>query len=406
MKNPEAAASAPLDDPACLPLKGKKVIEFCHVVMGPSCGLILAELGADVIKVEPAPQGDRTRNLEGHVAGSFVYFNRSKRDIGLNLKTEGGRAVAHRLLQDADILTENFAPGTADRLGIGYEEVSKLNPRLVYCSLKGYLPGPYENYTALDEVVQYSTGLAYMTGLPERPLRAGSSVVDIAGGMFGVIGILSALLQRDATGHGRHVQSALYESSAFLVGQHIASEAHTGEIPEPISVRPRSWGIYETFQTRDCASIFVGITSDKQWKAFCEIYGRPDLFAESKFDTNEKRREHHDELYATCQEIFLGYNAEPLIEMLVTAGLPAAPVGHPRDLQHDPQMNHDDRLSATRFASGTVAKLPRPGVSFKGVTETTSGQSPRFGEHTDDVLGEAGFSPQDIAALRDAGDIF
>ena len=405
MTDPNTTPGAPQGDVTDLPLKGKKVIEFCHVVMGPSCGLVLAELGADVIKVEPAPAGDRTRHLEGHVAGSFVYFNRSKRDIGLNLKTEGGRAVAHRLLQDADVLTENFAPGTADRLGIGYEEVSKLNPRLVYCSLKGYLPGPYENYTALDEVVQYSTGLAYMTGLPDRPLRAGSSVVDIAGGMFGVIGILSALLQRDVTGRGRHVQSALYESSAFLVGQHIASEAHTGEIPAPISVRPRSWGIYETFETRDGKTLFIGITSDKQWKAFCEMYDRPELFADPKYDTNEKRRANHDELHAICQEIFRGYDAAPLVEMLVTKGLPAAPVGQPRDLQHDPQMNFEDRMSTSRFANGATAKLPRPGVSFRGVTETTSGQSPRFGEHTDELLDELGYSATEIAALRDAGDI-
>jgi len=224
--------------------------------------------------------------------------------------------------------------------------------------------------------------------------------------MFGVIGILSALLQRDETGLGRHVQSALYESSAFLVGQHIASEAHTGEVPEPISVRPRSWGIYETFQTRDGASIFVGITSDKQWKAFCEMYERPDLYADEKFDTNEKRRASHDELYATCQEIFLGYDAAPLIEMLVTAGLPAAPVGRPRDLMDDPQMNFENRLSTTRFANGAVAKLPRPGVSFRGVTETTSGQSPDFGEHTDAVLGGLGLSPEEIAKLREAGEIF
>ncbi len=393
-------------NPGDLPLKGKTVIEFCHVVMGPSCGLILAELGANVIKVEPAPLGDRTRNLEGHVAGSFVYFNRSKKSIGLNLKTDGGRAVAHRLLKDADVLTENFAPGTAGRLGIGYEEVAKLNPRLVYCSLKGYLPGPYENHTALDEVVQYSTGLAYMTGPPGRPLRAGSSVVDIAGGMFGVIGILSALLRRELTGRGEHVQSALYESSAFLVGQHIASEAHTGEIPEPFSVRPRSWGIYETFKTRDGKTIFVGITSDKQWQAFCEMFDRSDLFDNPTYDSNEKRRAAHDTLYAACQEIFLGHDLTPLVEMLVNAGLPAAPLGRPRDLADNPQMNFANRASTTRFANGAVAKLPRPGVTFRSVTETTSGQSPAFGEHTDAVLTELVVDPRKITQLREAGDIF
>ena len=391
-------------DPTRLPLTGMKVVEFCHVVMGPSCGMILAELGAEVIKVEPAPGGDRTRALQGHVAGSFVYFNRSKQGIGLNLKTAGGRAIAHRLLKDADVLTENFAPGTADRLGIGYDEVSKLNPRIVYCSLKGYLPGPYENRTALDEVVQYSTGLAYMTGLPDRPLRAGASVVDIAGGMFGVIGILSALLRREWTGIGGQVQSALYEASAFLVGQHIASEAQTGQIPEPTSIRPRSWGIYETFKTRDGRMIFVGITSDKQWKSFCEKFGRADLFANPKFDTNEKRRAEHDELHATLQEIFLGHDMAPLAELLVEAGLPAAPAGLPRDLADDPQMNAG-RLSTTRFLNGAVAKLPRPGVAFRGVTETASGQAPAFGEHTDAVLTRLGISPEDIAKLRKDGDI-
>jgi len=397
-----AAADA---DRSQLPLSGLRVIEFCHVVMGPSCGLVLAELGADVIKVEPAPGGDRTRALKGHVAGAFTYFNRSKKSIGLDLKSAGGRAIAHRLLAEADVMTENYAPGTADRLGIGWDEVSKLNPALIYCSLKGFLPGPYEKRTALDELVQFSTGLAYMTGFPGKPVRCGASVVDIMGGVFGVVGILAALHKRNRTGKGERVQSALYESSAFLVGQHMAAEAQTGVAPDPLPIRPRSWGVYDTFTAGDGRVIFVGITSDKQWKNFCERFGRLDLFADTRYDSNEKRRAEHDELYATLQQIFSGYECTPLIDILVEIGLPAAPMYKPGDLFEDPHLNAGTRLSKTLFANGTVAKLPRLPVAIGEGTAMMNGQAPGFGEHTDEVLSGLGLDNDQIAALRKAGDV-
>ncbi|HAT36009.1 MAG TPA: formyl-CoA transferase, partial [Rhodospirillaceae bacterium] len=304
-------------NPDDLPLAGVRVLEFCHVVMGPSCGLVLSELGGDVIKIEPAPDGDRTRKLKGHIAGSFVYFNRSKKSIGLNLKTEGGKAIAHKLIETSDVLIENFGPGTADKLGFGWDEASKLNPRLIYCALKGYLPGPYENWAALDELVQFSTGLAYMTGPPGQPLRAGSSVIDIMGGTFGAVGILAALHKRNETGKGEKITSALYESSAYLVGQHMAGEIQQKKVSQPMPVRPRSWGIYDVFKTKDDKEIFIGVTSDKQWDSFCDLYQRDDLHKMEKFDTNEKRRENHDELYDILQEVFIQYDYEPLQTMLV-----------------------------------------------------------------------------------------
>jgi crotonobetainyl-CoA:carnitine CoA-transferase CaiB-like acyl-CoA transferase len=270
-----------------LPLAGVRVLEFCHTVMGPTCGLMLADMGAEVIKVEPAPEGDRTRVLTGFVVGAFSYFNRNKKSIGVNLKTGEGRDILYRLVADADVVAENYGPGTAERLGIGYEKLSQINPRLIYCALKGFLPGPYEHRAALDEVAQFMTGLAYMTGPPGQPLRAATSVIDMLGGIFGAMGILGALRQREATGHGCKVRSALFESSAFLVGQYMAGQAVTGLPPVPLPVRGRSWAIYETFDAGDGEKVFLGLTSHNHWKTFCDVCDRPGLKADPRCATNE-----------------------------------------------------------------------------------------------------------------------
>ncbi len=258
-----------------LPLTGIVVLEFSHTVMGPTCGVVLADLGADVIRVEPAPDGDRTRRLHGFATGFFAYFNRNKRCICIDLKSPDGLAVAQDLLTRADVLIENFGPGTMERLGLGWEQVRAINDRLIYCALKGFLSGPYEHRPALDEVVQYMTGLAYMTGPPGQPLRAGSSVIDIMGGVMGDIAILAALRQRDRDGQGRKVTSTLFESSAFLVGQHMAGEAASGIPSPPMPVRSSAWGIYETFPTTGGELLFIGITSDNHWRAFCAAFKRP-----------------------------------------------------------------------------------------------------------------------------------
>src|ERR1700730_13761316 len=247
------------------PLAGIRVLEFCHAIMGPSAGLILADLGADVIKIEPVA-GDTTRRLGGFAAGFFGTFNRNKRSVPIDLKADAARALLHRLAATADVVVENYAPGTMDRLGCGYDDLSKTNPRLIYCSLKGFLSGPYEHRPALDEVVQFMAGLAYMTGPPGQPLRAGSSVVDIMGGMFAVIGVQAALRERERTGRGPMVKSALFESTAFLMMQHMAGEVVTGRPLPPMPARDGAWGIYEPFATADGGQIFVGLTSDGQWQ--------------------------------------------------------------------------------------------------------------------------------------------
>ncbi len=195
-----------------LPLEGVRVVEFAHMVMGPSCGLVLADLGAEVIKVEPLA-GDNTRRLEAAGSGFYPVFNRNKKSLAIDLQQPDGRDVVRKLLRTADVLTENFRPGALDKLGFSHETLSAENPRLVYCSLKGFLTGPYEHRLALDEVTQMMGGLAYMTGLPDRPLRAGASVIDIVGGTFAAVGILAALRERETTGRGKRVTSALFETT-------------------------------------------------------------------------------------------------------------------------------------------------------------------------------------------------
>src|ERR1700732_3152635 len=281
-------AEARTDSDSTLPLAGIRVLEFCHAIMGPSAGLILADLGADVIKVEPTA-GDTTRRLVGFAAGFFGTFNRNKRSVAIDLKADEGRALLHRLAATADVVVENYAPGTMDRLGCGYDDLSKTNPRLIYCALKGFLSGPYEHRPALDEVVQFMAGLAYMTGPPGQPLRAGSSVVDIMGGMFAVIGIQAALRERERTGRGQMIKSALFESTAFLMAQHMAGQAVTGRAPPPMPLREGAWGIYEPFATAAGEQIFVGLTSDGQWQRFCDAFARQDLLQDPAYKTNEDR---------------------------------------------------------------------------------------------------------------------
>src|SRR5262245_50602540 len=241
------------------------------MVMGPSCGLVLADLGAEVIKVEPLT-GDNTRRLEGAGSGFYPVFNRNKKSLAIDLQKPRGRELVQKLLMKADVLTENFRPGALDKLGFSFDELHKQNPRLIYCSLKGFLSGPYEHRLALDEVTQMMGGLAYMTGLPDRPLRAGSSVVDIMGGTFAAVGILSALRERERTGKGQEVTSALFESTAYLVAQHMAQFELTGEAPQPMSVKRPAWGVYDICETRDGGRLFVGVVTDTQWEVFCREF--------------------------------------------------------------------------------------------------------------------------------------
>jgi crotonobetainyl-CoA:carnitine CoA-transferase CaiB-like acyl-CoA transferase len=387
---------------AKLPLAGIRVLEFCHTIMGPSAGLILADLGADVIKIEPVA-GDHTRRLLGFAAGFFATFNRNKRSLAVDLKSDEGRLLLHRLAASADVITENYAPGTMDRLGCGYDRLSLVNPRLIYCALKGFLSGPYEHRPALDEVVQFMAGLAYMTGPPGQPLRAGASVVDIMGGMFAVIAIQAAVREREQSGRGQLVKAALFETTAFLMMQHMAGEVVTGRPVPPMPARDGAWAIYEPFATADGEQIFVGLTSDGQWRRFCEHFGRDDLLKDRAYKTNEDRVRARPALRPIVAAIVARHKLAALAVIFDRIDIPFAPVAKPADLFDDPQLNAGDRMLEIAFGGGTRAKLPRLPVEIGAHDFALYRQAPAIGEHTSEILAELGLAAEEIGGLIKRG---
>ena len=348
-----------------LPLQGVKVVEFSHMVMGPTCGVVLADLGADVIKVEPVG-GDNTRNLPGSGAGFFISLNRNKRSLALDVKKLRGLDVARRLIASSDVLIENFRPGGMDAIGLGYENLKQANPRLIYCSLKGFLSGPYEHRAALDEVVQMMGGLAYMTGPPGRPLRAGAPVNDMMGGMFAVIGILAALQQREITGIGQHIKSSLYENTAFLVSTSMAQYAITGKPPAPMPARISAWAVYDVFDTADELQIFVGVVTDTQWRIFCEMFELPDLAADRSLETNSQRVTARDRLLPRLRALFKRLTRAEAAHACERANLPFAPITRPDELFDDPQLKTPGAMVDVNLPDGRRTSLPALPLEFDG----------------------------------------
>jgi crotonobetainyl-CoA:carnitine CoA-transferase CaiB-like acyl-CoA transferase len=381
-----------------LPLAGIRLVEFTHMVMGPSVGVILGDLGAEVIKVEPKG-GDQTRNLLGSGAGYFPMFNRNKRSICLDLKSDAGREAAFALAQSADIVVENFRPGTLERLGLGYEALRRDNPGLIYCSAKGFLTGPYEQRTALDEVTQMMGGLAYMTGPSGRPLRAGSSVVDITGGMFGVIAILAALERRHRTGEGAEVKCALFETTAFLVGQHMAQEAVTGAAPRPMPERLSAWAIYDVFQTREAdEQLFVGVVSDGQWLSFCEAFGLDALLNDLSLRANNARVEAREQILPVVRALFASMSRAELVTRLEATGLPFAPIARPTDLFDDPHLVEGGGLVDLTLPNGTQTRLPGLPIEIDGERLPLRRDLPVAGADGAALLREMGMGETAIAA--------
>ena len=381
-----------------LPYAGIRVVEFTHMVMGTTCGLVLGDLGAEVIKVEP-PAGDNTRRLLGSGAGFYPLFNRNKKSIALDLQSDQGREAALRLVATADIVSENFKPGTMKKLGLDYASLSRLNPRVIYVSHKGFLPGPYDHRTALDEVVQMMGGLAYMTGRPGDPLRAGTSVNDIMGGMFGAIGAMAALAQRERTGRGQEVQSALFENNVFLVAQHMMQFAVTGQPAAPMPGRISAWAVYDVFTVQEGEQIFLAAVSDTQWKLFCDALGYADLFADERLKTNNDRVRAREWLIPVLRERLASHGAGELGALFERNGLPFAPITRPQDLFDDPHLQATGGLAPLQLPDGRETRVPLLPLMLDGHRPQPRLQPPRLNEHGPELLRELGYDEPAIRQL-------
>ncbi|UFN48642.1 CoA transferase [Roseomonas sp. OT10] len=401
------------------PLRGLRVLEFTHMIMGPSCAMVLADLGADVVKVEPGPDGDNTRRLMGAAVGFFPAFNRNKRSLSVDLKKPASLALVRKLAAQADVVVENFRPGAMDRLGLGYAALAALNPRLVYCSCKGFLPGPYEHRAALDEVVQMMGGLAYMTGPPGQPLRAGASVNDVMGGLFGVIGIMAALREREATGRGALVQSGLFETNMVLMAQHMAGAAIAGRNPpsfaDPAMQKP--WSVYDVFDSADPGGqVFVGVVTETQWRGFCEAFGLGDLLADPALATQSQRVADRSRYLPRVAAVFRSLPKAELMARCEALGLSFAPIAKPSDLFEDPHLLASGGLLpiALSSAEGAPGGAPaRPAAGLPGLPVALDGQRmglhrqpPRNGEHSVEIAREAHLSEAEIDALLAEGTLW
>lgn len=381
------------------PLAGIKVLDFGHMVMGPSCGLVLADLGAEVVRIEP-PGGDPTRKLKGFGMGFFSCYNRNKSSAMLDLKQgDSSREVLERALQWADVLIENFAPGVMARLGLDHATANAINPRLVYCSLKGFLPGPYEDRLALDEVAQMMGGMAYMTGPVGTPLRAGGSVIDITGGVFGAVGVLAALRERELTGKGQLVESALFESAAFYTGQHMAYFEMTGEVPKPMPARSHLFTVYDLFKTQD-NDVFVAVTSEQQWERFCHTFGFETWLHKPELLTQNDRLKVRPQLIAAIERCFAHLDSDTIVSQCAAAKLPVAKVNRPDQLITDPHLVDSGQLLDVDLPGGVPGRIPAMPFKMNGQHLGVRLQPQPAGEQTEVFLRALGFGDSDLERLK------
>ncbi len=385
-----------------LPLEGMRVVEFGQIISGPTAGLIFGDMGADVVKVEPIDAGtpSRPNNLRN---GSFFYFNRNKRGLAVNIATPEGKEVALRLIKRADIVIENMAPGTMDRLGLGYTQMRELNKGLVYCSIKGYLTGPNSSRPLMDEPGQMASGLAFMTGLPDRPLRAGASVVDIGAATYAVIGVMAALLEREKTGLGQHITGGLFETALFYVGQHMSNAQLSGEEPIPMSAARTAKGgrtaIYDLFKCKGGKQVFIGLLSDPQWVRACSVLGMEDLVNDPRLKYNAGRGEHRAMLMERISKAVADRESKDLVNALVKAGVTVAPVNTPLSVMDDEHVSAPGRTLPAQIGNkiGRLPPLPYESSNYKFTVRHHAPAEP--GKHTREILQELGYTAEAIAAM-------
>jgi crotonobetainyl-CoA:carnitine CoA-transferase CaiB-like acyl-CoA transferase len=386
-----------------LPLNGIKVLEWGHTVMGPTCSMILADMGAEVIKIERAPDGDDTRRLAGFAVSFFPLFNRNKKSIALNLKSEEGKAVLGKLIAASDVFIENFAPDAADRLGFGYEACAKINPRLVYCNLKGFMPGPYWNRPSLDNLVQMMGGLAYMTGRKGDPLRVGASATDIMGGVFGALGIITALYEREKSGQGNRVISTLYEAVVFMVAQHMAWAAINKEPSVPMPEIDAAWPVYDLFDTAEGEKVFIGLTSDFHWQRFCDVFGFPELKQDTSLAKNNDRVAARGRIIPELKAKLATLPKAQIITLALEAKIPFAPLMRPDELFDDPHLNESGGFVQTTFPGGIETKMPKIPLRIGDYDFNLKTDPPYVGQYGRQVLMDFGYGQSEIDTLIQKG---
>ena len=388
-----------------LPLKGIRVLELSHIVAGPSGGMMLGDLGAEVIKIEHPAVGDTARS-HGNAGATFFTFNRNKQFLSLDLRQSKGKAIFEKLVARADIVLDNFAPGALARLGLDYAWGSKVNPRVIYCSVKGFLPGPYGDRPFLDELAQMAGGLAYLTGLENQPMRAGASITDIGAATYGVLGILAALYRREQTGVGDNIESGLYETVVFWISQYITSAQMTGKNPQPRGSRnsgmgqAMGWGVYQLFETSDSKQVFIAVTGNRHWAGLCDALGFADWKTAPEFSNNRKRTTEKRRIAVRVQEAVKTLTYDDITARLYKALVPYSPVGTPLDIIEDRQMNEAGRWLRLEVG-GKQFKTPKLPISLGGTRDFEITAHPgTLGANTDTILADLGYTPEDIAALK------
>ena len=379
------------------PLAGVRVIEMSHMIMGPSCGMFLAFLGAEVIKVEP-PQGDKTRDLTGMGRGFFPTFNRGKKSITLDLKSDAGRDALDALLKDADVFVENFRDSSLAAMGFAPDGLRDRHPKLIVASCKGFLQGPYENRTAMDEVVQMMTGMAYMTGPTGRPLRIGSSANDIMGGLFGAFSVLGALMQRDRDGQGHAVRIGLFENCLLLVAQHMVQFDIEGTEALPMPEREFSWPVYDIFHTGDAQPIFVGAVTEGQWAKLCDILGLDALKADPRLQTRPDQIKARDWTLPIISDAIARQQYAPFTVALERDGIPFSPIARPAQMYDDPHVNRPTGLMTSALPEGGSYRAPGLPFEVDGRPAVpATADLPDIGGDTSDILGALGLSEDEIS---------
>jgi crotonobetainyl-CoA:carnitine CoA-transferase CaiB-like acyl-CoA transferase len=350
-----------------LPLEGVRVVEMTHMVMGPTCGMILAQLGAEVIKVEP-PAGDKTRHLGGMGTSFFPLFNRGKRSVVLDLAKADDREIMHRLLASADVFLENFRDGQLEKQGLGADELRCRHPHLIVAGHKGFLSGPYEHRPALDEVVQMMSGLAAMTGTREKPQRVGSSANDIMGGMFGVIAILAALYQQRGGAKGADIRIGLFENCLFLVAQHMVEYEMTGNKPRSMPEREHAWPVYDIFETAGGERIFIGVVTEGHWQSFCKEFGLQEFLDDPALRSTTDRILARGRIIPRVAEVIKHRDANDISATLERLNICFSPINRPEDLFEDPHVLRPGGLVNNVNADGAAFRVPALPIEWNGAS--------------------------------------